>query len=90
LVFLGGGLGRAVLVGVAGTPGALAVRRSFIRQYWPAHTDKLWEVGPFAGRAFWDGLRIRALPCGVAVAVRTPGEGTSFVETSAVGECPRR
>jgi hypothetical protein len=45
---------RAVLVGLAVSPGALAVRRSFIRQYWPVHTDKLWEVGPFAGRA-WRG-----------------------------------
>jgi hypothetical protein len=47
-----------VLVGVAGSPGALAVRRSFktpvyIRMDWPVRTDKLWGVGPFAGRASW-------------------------------------
>ena len=41
---------RALPVGVAGSPGALAVRRSFIRQYWP-----VWEVGSFAGRA-WRGI----------------------------------
>ena len=38
---------RALPVGVAASPGALAVRRSLKRQYWP-----VWEVGPFDGRAW--------------------------------------
>ncbi len=60
-VWLGG---RALPVGEAVSPSALAVRRSFIRHYWPVHTDKLWGVGPFAGRARWGGPGILALPVG--------------------------